>query len=58
MFATTTTPANPTLQHFTLDDMAMYTAEQGFGPTASPDFRVFTRKIMTDCGRRRHELST
>jgi len=38
---TTTTPANPTLQHFTLDDLAAYTVEQAFGPTASPDFRVF-----------------
>src|SRR6516162_2505795 len=35
------TPAHPTLQHFTLDDLAVYTAEQAFGPTASPDFRVF-----------------
>src|SRR5580700_873963 len=35
------TPGRPTLQHFTLDDLAMYTAEQAFGPTASPDFRVF-----------------
>jgi hypothetical protein len=31
----------PTLQHFSLDDLAVYTAEQAFGPTASPDFRVF-----------------
>jgi len=38
---TTTTPGHPTLQHFTLDDLAAYTAEQAFGPTASPDFRVF-----------------
>src|SRR5215469_1017535 len=38
---TTTVPAQPTLQHFTLDDLAVYTAEQAFGPTASPDFRVF-----------------
>jgi hypothetical protein len=30
-----------TLQTFTLDDLAVYTAEQAFGPTASPDFRVF-----------------
>src|SRR5579863_9728798 len=30
-----------TLQHFSLDDLAAYTAEQAFGPTASPDFRVF-----------------
>jgi hypothetical protein len=34
-------PAQPTLQHFTLDELAPYTAEQAFGPTASPDFRVF-----------------
>jgi len=38
---TTTTPSPPTLQQFTLDDLAVYTAEQAFGPTASPDFRVF-----------------
>src|SRR5260370_29722251 len=38
---TGTTPARPTLQQFTLDDLAVYTAEQAFGPTASPDFRVF-----------------
>jgi hypothetical protein len=38
---TATTPARPTLQHFTLDDLAVYTSEQAFGPTASPDFRVF-----------------
>ena len=38
---TTTAPSRSTLQHFTLDDLAAYTAEQGFGPTASPDFRVF-----------------
>jgi hypothetical protein len=38
---TATTPGHPTLQHFTLDDLAAYTAEQAFGPTASPDFRVF-----------------
>jgi hypothetical protein len=38
---TTTVPGYPTLQHFTLDDLAAYTAEQAFGPTASPDFRVF-----------------
>ncbi len=36
-----TAPTNPTLQHFTLDDLAPYTAEHAFGPTASPDFRVF-----------------
>lgn len=34
-------PSNPTLQRFSLDDLAIYTAEQAFGPTASPDFRVF-----------------
>ena len=38
---TGTTPARATLQHFTLDDLAPYTFEQAFGPTASPDFRVF-----------------
>jgi hypothetical protein len=37
----TTAPGRQTLQHFTLDDLAAYTAEQAFGPTASPDFRVF-----------------
>jgi len=31
----------PTLQTFNLDDLATYTAEQAFGPTASSDFRVF-----------------
>jgi hypothetical protein len=36
-----TTASRPTLQQFTLDDLAVYTAEQAFGPTASPDFRVF-----------------
>src|SRR5215469_10872215 len=36
-----TAPGHPTLQHFTFDDLAVYTAEQAFGPTASPDFRVF-----------------
>jgi hypothetical protein len=30
-----------TLQTFTLDDLAAYTAEGAFGPTASNDFRVF-----------------
>ena len=35
-----TTPG-ASLQRFTLDDLAVYTAEQAFGPTASPDFRVF-----------------
>jgi hypothetical protein len=38
---TTAAPSNPTLQQFTLDDLAVYTAEQAFGPSASPDFRVF-----------------
>src|SRR6516164_4819491 len=33
--------ARPTLQHFTLDELAPYTAEEAFGPTASADFRVF-----------------
>jgi hypothetical protein len=36
-----TTPSPQTLQQFNLDDLAVYTAEQAFGPTASPDFRVF-----------------
>ncbi len=36
-----TVPARPTLQQFSLDDLAAYTAEHAFGPTASPDFRVF-----------------
>ena len=30
-----------TLQTFTLDDLAQYTNEGAFGPTASADFRVF-----------------
>jgi hypothetical protein len=34
-------PARPTLQSFTPDDLAPFTAEQAFPPTASPDFRVF-----------------
>lgn len=34
-------PAVDTLQTFTLDDLAQYTREGAFGPTASPDFRVF-----------------
>jgi hypothetical protein len=38
---TATAPGHPTLQQFTLDDLAVYTAEQAFGPTASADFRVF-----------------
>ena len=47
----TTMPAKPTLLHFTLDDLAAYTAEQAFGPTASPDFRVFYvgRTTCTGC---------
>jgi hypothetical protein len=39
------TPSGPatsdTLQTFTLDELAQYTCEGAFGPTASPDFRVF-----------------
>jgi hypothetical protein len=35
------TPGQPTLQQFSLDDLAVYTAEHASGPTASPDFRVF-----------------
>jgi hypothetical protein len=39
---TTSSPASlDTLQSFTLDDLAQYTREGVFGPTASPDFRVF-----------------
>jgi hypothetical protein len=38
---TSAAASKPTLQHFSLDELAMYTAEQAFGPTASPDFRVF-----------------
>jgi hypothetical protein len=34
-------PAPPTLQSFTLNDLAPYTAEQAFPTTASADFRVF-----------------
>jgi hypothetical protein len=47
MTAPDTTPpgagATPgdTLQTFQLDDLAQYTREGAFGPTASPDFRVF-----------------
>lgn len=33
--------ASDTLQTFTLDDLAQYTREGAFGPTASADFRVF-----------------
>jgi hypothetical protein len=36
-----TTVSHPTLQTFTLDDLAVYTAEGAFGPTASRDFRMF-----------------
>lgn len=35
------TPGRPTLQNFTLDDLAVYTPEQAFPLTASQDFRVF-----------------
>jgi hypothetical protein len=39
---TASSPASSdTLQSFTLDDLAQYTREGAFGPTASPDFRVF-----------------
>jgi hypothetical protein len=34
-------PSSDTLQSFTLDDLAQYTREGAFGPTASVDFRVF-----------------
>jgi len=41
----TTSPSDPpssdTLQTFTLDDLAQYTREGAFGPTASHVFRVF-----------------
>lgn len=30
-----------TLQSFSLDDLAVYTKEGAFGPTASPDLRIF-----------------
>lgn len=33
--------SSDTLQTFTLNDLAQYTREGAFGPTASPDFRVF-----------------
>jgi hypothetical protein len=36
-----TAPSHPSLQQFNLNDLAVYTAEQAFGSTASPDFRVF-----------------
>ena len=40
--ATTSGPgASDTLQTFTLDNLAQYTREGAFGPTASADFRVF-----------------
>src|ERR1700739_953140 len=40
--ASTSSPASSdTLQSFTLDDLAQYTKEGAFGPTASSDFRVF-----------------
>src|ERR1700761_273881 len=35
------TSPDETLQTFTLDDLAQYTREGAFGPTASADFRVF-----------------
>jgi hypothetical protein len=38
-----------TLQTFTLDDLAQYTREGAFGPTASPDFRVFHVGRATMC---------
>jgi hypothetical protein len=38
---TATAPSRQTLQQFILDDLAVYTDEQAFGPTASADFRVF-----------------
>jgi len=38
---TTSTVSRPTLQTFSLDDLAIYTAEQAFGPSASRDFRMF-----------------
>jgi hypothetical protein len=34
-------PSSDTLQSFTLDDLAQYTREGAFGPSASSDFRVF-----------------
>ncbi len=34
-------PIHLSLQNFSLDELAQYTAEGAFGPTASPDFRVF-----------------
>lgn len=35
------TPSHSSLQNFTLDELAQYTPEGAFGPSASPDFRVF-----------------
>jgi len=35
------TPGRPTLQNFSLNDLAIYTPEQAFPLTASQDFRVF-----------------
>lgn len=35
------TPGRPTLQNFTLNDLAAYTPEQAFPLSASQDFRVF-----------------
>ena len=37
----TNTSPDETLQTFALDDLAQYTKEGAFGPTASADFRVF-----------------
>jgi hypothetical protein len=37
----TATPGSGTLQTFNLNDLAQYTPEGVFGPTASNDFRVF-----------------
>jgi hypothetical protein len=34
-------PGHSTLQHFWVDDLDMYISERAFGPTVSPDFRVF-----------------
>jgi len=43
-------PSRPTLQQFSLNDLASYTVEQAFPPTASPDFRVFMSAAMTFTG--------
>lgn len=40
-YTTSTPDASGTLQTFSLDDLAQYTREGAFGPSASPDFRVF-----------------